>query len=103
MPFRMAVPGLGRRSFDELVANIDIAPTLVDLAGDDSDHDFAGRSLDEPTRQAPRRQRSTRRANDPVLGEVATRGECQRHRVDAPRHCGRKLECKHDPRANEQT
>jgi len=42
VPFRMAVPGLGRRSFDELVANIDIAPTLVDLAGDDSNHDFAG-------------------------------------------------------------
>ncbi len=45
VPFLMRVPGETRRRFDEIVANIDIAPTLVDLAGDPRDHGFDGRSL----------------------------------------------------------
>ena len=45
VPFRMAVPGVGRRTFDELVSNVDVAPTLMELAGDPNEHRFRGVSL----------------------------------------------------------
>ena len=45
IPLRMMVPGAVRPSVDELVANIDVAPTLMKLAGDSSSHDFDGRSF----------------------------------------------------------
>ena len=45
VPFRMMIPDYPARSFGNLAANIDVAPTLVRLAGDDSRHDFNGRSL----------------------------------------------------------
>lgn len=45
VPMRVAVPGGDRRVLRQLVAGIDIAPTLMALAGDDSSHDFDGRSM----------------------------------------------------------
>ena len=41
----MMIPAYPARSFNNLVANIDVAPTLLRLAGNDSRHDFNGRSL----------------------------------------------------------
>lgn len=45
VPFLMFVPGMERTTRRELVANIDVAPTLLELAGDRSDHAVDGRSL----------------------------------------------------------
>jgi N-acetylglucosamine-6-sulfatase len=46
VPFRLAVPGRGAGIVDDaLVANIDIAPTLLDLAGGDPRQAFDGHSL----------------------------------------------------------
>jgi arylsulfatase A-like enzyme len=45
VPFRMAFPGAKPRTIDELISNVDLAPTLMDLAGDTSAHHFRGRSL----------------------------------------------------------
>ena len=45
VPFRMFVPGRQRATVDQLVANIDVAPTLLELAGDKNNHRFDGRSL----------------------------------------------------------
>jgi len=45
VPLRMAVPGSGPRRIDPIVANVDLAPTLLELAGDRTDHGMDGRSL----------------------------------------------------------
>jgi N-acetylglucosamine-6-sulfatase len=46
VPFRMAVPGIDSRTIpDALVANIDIAPTLLEIAGGQPKASFDGRSL----------------------------------------------------------
>lgn len=45
VPFRMMIPDYPARRFNQLAANIDLAPTLMELAGDTSAHDFNGRSL----------------------------------------------------------
>jgi arylsulfatase A-like enzyme len=45
VPFRMAMPGARPMVIDELVSNVDVAPTFMDLAGDSSTHHFRGRSL----------------------------------------------------------
>jgi N-acetylglucosamine-6-sulfatase len=45
VPLRMAVPGAGRMTIDELISNVDVAPTFMDLAGDSSSHHFRGTSL----------------------------------------------------------
>jgi N-acetylglucosamine-6-sulfatase len=45
VPLRMWIPGMGKRVVTDLVANIDVAPTLTALAGDSSRHHFDGRSL----------------------------------------------------------
>jgi arylsulfatase A-like enzyme len=45
VPMRMAIPGEGPRAIGQIVAGIDIAPTLTALAGRGPTHDFDGRSL----------------------------------------------------------
>jgi N-acetylglucosamine-6-sulfatase len=45
VPFRMFVPGGTQATFNQVVANIDAVPTLMELAGDQSDHEMDGRSL----------------------------------------------------------
>jgi arylsulfatase A-like enzyme len=45
VPLRMAVPTADRLTINALVQNIDIAPTLMDLAGDSGAHHFRGTSL----------------------------------------------------------
>jgi arylsulfatase A-like enzyme len=46
VPFRLAVPGRGPATFpNALVANIDVAPTLLDVAGGSRLSSFDGRSL----------------------------------------------------------
>ena len=45
LPLRMRVPGLEDGRIDALVANIDVAPTLLDLAGDPTGHAFDGSSF----------------------------------------------------------
>ncbi len=45
VPLRVWFPGARRTRIDEIAANIDIAPTLMALAGDSSRHGFDGRSL----------------------------------------------------------
>lgn len=45
IPFRMAVPGVAATVIDPIVSNVDVAPTLLDLAADASSHPFDGRSV----------------------------------------------------------
>ncbi|MGH2702408.1 MAG: sulfatase family protein, partial [Actinomycetota bacterium] len=45
VPLRVAVPGEGPRDLRHLVAGIDIAPTLMALAGDEPSQGFHGRSI----------------------------------------------------------
>ncbi|MDP8956260.1 MAG: sulfatase-like hydrolase/transferase [Actinomycetota bacterium] len=45
IPLFMFVPGTERTTIPHQVANIDVAPTLLELAGDRSDHAVDGRSL----------------------------------------------------------
>jgi arylsulfatase A-like enzyme len=45
IPFRMRVPGRPGGTIDALVSNVDVAPTLLELAGDRGDHGIDGRSL----------------------------------------------------------
>jgi arylsulfatase A-like enzyme len=57
VPLRMAIPNQPARNVPGLYANIDIAPTLMDLAGDPSSHAFDGRSiLDVLQGRVPQRQ-----------------------------------------------
>jgi N-acetylglucosamine-6-sulfatase len=45
VPFRMMSPTGERFAVDSLAANVDVAPTIMALAGDDSGRDYGGRSL----------------------------------------------------------
>jgi hypothetical protein len=45
VPFRMMLPSGDRFAVDALTANVDVAPTLMALAGDDSGRKYGGRSL----------------------------------------------------------
>lgn len=45
VPFRMMLPTGERQTVDALVANVDVAPTLMEVAGDDSGREYGGKSL----------------------------------------------------------
>lgn len=56
VPFRMYLPGVGTRQFSVMTTNLDIAPTLMNLAGDATVRDFDGMSILDVTsgRKPPR-------------------------------------------------
>lgn len=45
VPLRMRVPGMGDGALRSFAGNIDVAPTLLDIAGAEATADFDGRSL----------------------------------------------------------
>jgi arylsulfatase A-like enzyme len=45
VPFRMAIPGMSAQTVNALVSNVDIAPTLLDIAGDTTSRPFDGMSI----------------------------------------------------------
>ena len=95
---RLAVPEQLLVSLGERLAPEDAHRLIVVLRREMGK--LAGGAFDETPCQAARRERTARRASNPIADQIAARRQGERHHVDALARLRRKLERKRHPHAN---